>query len=486
MTQTTTKPTTQTTGGRAGALHADPRVAQALDALAASVADARATINDVRPADASRRTQFEDLLDSAANVRGRPLLYPYIGSGLGAGPLVELADGSVKFDMIEGIGVHFFGHSDGDLVRTAVEAALADTVMQGHLQMNAEAITFGRTLVDQAAKSSKLAHAFLCCSGAMANENALKVCMQKHHPADRVLAFSHCFMGRSTTMSQIGDSAAGRVGLPVWAHVDYVPFYDADLARREGQDAAIKKSVADLEAHIQRYPGRHACFVFELVQGEGGFNQAPADFHKALMEVCKENSIAVSVDEIQTFGRTMRMFCFDALGLGDYVDVVTIGKMSQVCAALFTDDYNPKPGLLSGTFLGSTVGLRVGKRIIERLRDGEYYGDNGAIARHHDIFREHVHALAKKHPDWFPVTAKAPDIVGGFGGMMRFTPFGGDKQAILSLCKTMFEQGVIAFYCGHGPFHVRFLPPLGVMQEADWPRVFAIVESSLAKVAQTK
>ena len=56
----------------------------------------------------------------------------------------------------------------------------------------------------------------------MANESALKVCQQKTNGAPRVIAFQDCFMGRSTTMAQIGDSAAGRVGIPLNAQVDYM------------------------------------------------------------------------------------------------------------------------------------------------------------------------------------------------------------------------------------------------------------------------
>src|SRR5690606_30775571 len=101
-------------------------------------------------------------------------------------------------------------------------------------------------------------------SGAMANESALKVCYQKNAPASRVIAFSDCFMGRSVTMAQIGDSAAGRVGIPLTTQVDYVPFYDPDLG-----EESTRNSVAFLQRYIERYPGQHACFVMELVQGEG-------------------------------------------------------------------------------------------------------------------------------------------------------------------------------------------------------------------------
>jgi len=462
-------------------------VRSSINAIVEELKKAQSTLTGVRGPIADRVASYEQTMSDAAKVRGRGMYYPYIGSGAGHGPLVELADGSVKYDMISGIGVHFFGHSDPDLVATAIEGAMGDTVMQGNLQMNEEAIRFMTTLVEQASKNSRLAHAFTCLSGAMANENALKVCFQKHAPASRVIAFRDCFMGRTWTMAQLGDSAAGRVGLPLNVDVDYMPFYDAARAKElcagdvSGETRHIDQCVGRLEEYIARYPKQHACFVFELIQGEGGFRTAPRAFHAALMDVCKANDIAVWTDEVQTFGRTDRMFCFESLELGDYVDVCTVGKMSQVCAALYTDDYNPKPGLLSGTFLGSTVGLRVGRRIIERLRDGDYYGPDGSNAAHHRMFVEQVRSLATKHPDWFPPSSSVADIVDGKGGMMRFTPFGGEKDPVVKLCHTLFDEGVIAFYCGHDPFHVRMLPPLGVMKPEQWGPVFAVVEKAMAQ-----
>ena len=463
-----------------------PSVRDAIDTIVRELGSRSAGIQEVRgPLSPELRQSYEDFMQNAARVRGRALLYPYVASGIGNGPLVELLDGSIKYDLITGIGVHFFGHSDPDLVRAALESATGDTVMQGHLMMNEDAIRFNEILIEEASRGSSLAHAFLCNSGAMANENALKVCYQKHEPAGRVIAFSHCFMGRTVTMSQIGDNAAGRQGVPLSTLVDYVPFYDHVAARRlsagdvSGPTRYIDMACWHLEQLIERYPGQHACFIFELIQGEGGFNTALPDFHRALMQICRDKSIAVWDDEIQTFGRTESLFCYDALGLGDLIDVATVGKLSQVCAALYTEEYNPRPGLLSGTFLGSSVGLRVGRRIIERLRDGDYYSPSDRIHRHYEIFESALRDLARRHPEWFPQTHLFHDVVAGYGGMMRFTPFAGKKEHVLKLCNVLFDEGVIAFYTGHGPYHVRFLPPLGVMDEAHWPRIFEIVERSL-------
>ncbi len=467
-------------------------VRSSIERIVGELESRRKAITGVRgPTSEGARQSYEEFMKLAGEVRGRPMLYPYIGSGIGNGALVELLDGSVKYDLITGIGVNFFGHSEPELVACALEAATNDVVMQGHLMMNEEAIRFSKALLDVAGRNSRLRHAFLCNSGAMANENALKVCYQKHAPASRVVAFSHCFMGRSVTMAQIGDSAAGRVGIPLSTQVDYMPFYDAVAARRmsagdvSGSTRFIDMCCWHLEQYLDRYPKQHACFIFELVQGEGGFNTALPEFHRALMEVCKGRGVAVWADEVQTFGRTEQMFCFDALGLGEYVDVSCVGKMSQVCVTLYTEEYNPQAGLLSGTFLGSSVGLRVGRRIIERLDRGGYYGEGGAIRRHHELFRKHVRSLAEKHPEWFPSHHEVEDIVGGYGGMMRFTPFGGRKEPVLALCKAMFEEGLIAFYCGHGPYHMRFLPALGVLRDEEWGPIFEIVERSMARIAPT-
>lgn len=460
-----------------------PAVSAAIQQIVGEVKSRSAQITDVRPAREGSKETYDSYLKRAADVRGRGLWFPYMGSGVGNGALVEMADGSVKWDMICGIGVHFFGHSDTDLTAAAVRGAVSDSVMQGNLQSNLDAYEFCETFMKEAKKNSRLEYIYLSTSGCMANENAVKVCYQKHAPASRVIAFKDCFMGRSVTMSQIGDSAANRIGLPLSTLVDYMPFYDAVAAERMGKNRYIDMSVMHLRQYVERYPKQHACFIFELVQGEGGFNVAPREYFKELMEFCKASGIAVWDDEIQSWGRTGRMFAYEDLDLGNYVDVFCVGKMTQVCATLFTKDYNPGPGLLSGTFIGGGVPFAVGKRVVERLRDGNYYGDNGVIMKNHRAFVDQVRALAAKHPAWFPKTPEVADLAGGRGGMMRFTPFGGAKDKVMNACKAMFDEGVITFYCGHGPYHIRMLPPLGTFNEADWPRVFACVEKGLAKVA---
>ncbi|MFM8816427.1 MAG: aminotransferase class III-fold pyridoxal phosphate-dependent enzyme [Phycisphaerales bacterium] len=462
-------------------LASDPAIAGHIDAIVAAARAAQARITGARPAAPARKAAFEQALARTAAVRGRGPLMPYLGAGMGNGPLVELADGSVKWDMINGIGVHMFGHGDPRMMAAALRGAMSDLCMQGNLASNPDSVAFAEFLVQEAARTSRLAHCFVTNSGCMANESALKVCMQKTGGAARVLAFQDCFLGRSVTMSQIGDAAAYRQGIPLSTLVDYMPFYDPQLGAR-----SIEMAVWHLKQYLHRYPGQHACFVMELVQGEGGFNVAPREFFMALIETCKAAKIPVWDDEVQSFGRTERMFCFETLDLGQHVDVVTVGKMSQACACLFAADMNPKPGLLSGTFTASTSAFAVGLEALRTMRDGGYYGPEGRNARLHASFRQHVARLVERNPSCFEPVRLAfgrehREWVGGTGGMCRFTPYGGNKDRVMKLLHAMFEEGVLAFYCGHDPYHVRMLPPVGVMQPEHWGPVFEIVERAMRR-----
>ena len=460
----------------------DPEVADLIERIVARVEALQTGFTGARPADPARKESYDAWLSRNGGVRGRASLYPYVGSGAGRGPLVELADGSVKWDMINGIGVHMFGHADGRMVRAGLRAAVADLVMEGNLQFNADSIAIAELLVAEASKGSSIRHAFITNSGCMANESALKVCQQKTGAAPRVIAFADCFMGRSTTMSQIGDGPAYRQGVVQNVLVDYMPFYDAAMGER-----SIEMAAWHLEQVIHRYPGQHSCFVIEPVQGEGGFKVAPREFFVRLMTICRKAGIPVWADEVQSFGRTERMFAFQMMDLGEFVDVVTIGKMSQVCACLFTEAMNPKAGLLSGTFSSSVSAFQSGLEALTILRDGGYYGPDGRNARLHAAFREHADRLVAAHPEWFPPARDSlgraqPSLVGGVGGMMRLTPFGGDKDRIMKLLHAMFDEGVIAFICGHGPYHVRMLAPVGVMEPAHMGPVFEVIERAFRKV----
>ncbi|MFK7768803.1 MAG: aminotransferase class III-fold pyridoxal phosphate-dependent enzyme [Mariniblastus sp.] len=449
----------------------DPRLAEAKKLILEAVADHQKHLVSVRPPEPEFAQDYEAILAKFGDIRGAATFFPFLGSGIGNGPFVELADGSVKLDMITGIGVHGYGHSHPDLISAGIDAAIGDTVMQGNLQQNTNSFDIVKLLTETACESgAELKHCFLTTSGAMANENSLKMAFQHNHPANRVIAFSHCFAGRTLGLAQVTDKAKYRVGLPDTIAVDYIPFF-----KHDNPEKSTEVAVNHFKYHLDRHPGKYAALWMELIQGEGGYYPGDENFFKALCDVARENNVAVIADEVQTFCRTTRPYAFQHFNLDKHVDLVTIGKISQVCATLFTENYKPKPGLISQTFTGSTWAITAAHTIVKGLIDNGNFGEDGKNISLHNKFASGLQAIGEKHPG----SISGPH---GLGGMVAFTPFDGSAEVAREMVKRLYDAGLMSFMAGGNPSRVRFLMPLGCVNESHIDLACQIIEAVVAEM----
>jgi 4-aminobutyrate aminotransferase-like enzyme len=417
----------------------------------------------------SAKTQFIESgkleVDKVGKIRGRPLQYSYVGTGAGRGPYVELSDGSIKLDLINGIGIHLMGHSHPRVIKATVRGALCDIVNQGNLQPNKEYRIFLDKLVGLAAKKSRIKYGWLATCGTMANENALKLSRQKHTPARMMLSFKNAFAGRSTAMAELTDNAAYKVGLPEYHEVLRIPFFD------KKNPQTIDATMRVLKDHVAKHEGNISVFSFEPMLGEGGYQAAPREFFIPILEFCKSNKIAIWADEVQTFTRTGEVFAFETLDIGSYIDLCTIAKTAQVGATLYTEEYNPQPGLIAGTFSGATTCLSAGIEILDMLQEG-YLGPNGRIM---DIHRKFISMLNELNE----TTCKGLLYdAGGMGLMIAVTPYDGKKEQVDALLKRLFNNGIIAFSCGKDPVRIRFLIP-AIIEDKDINIAKSIIEKSI-------
>ncbi|HWU42244.1 MAG TPA: hypothetical protein VN132_02360, partial [Bdellovibrio sp.] len=124
--------------------------------LVGEVTKINSQLTGIRAAQNEFKDSGKQKIDAAGLYRGRPLHYPYMGTSAGRGPYVELEDGSVKLDLINGIGIHLMGHSHPRVITAAVRGALSDILNQGNLQPNNEYRLFTEKMVKIASRKSRL------------------------------------------------------------------------------------------------------------------------------------------------------------------------------------------------------------------------------------------------------------------------------------------------------------------------------------------
>ena len=82
----------------AAQLFNDPRLVEAKRFIREAFGEHQAKLSGVRPPSADFSADYHSTIEAFGQARGGNLLFSYIGSGVGAGALVELGDGSVKYD----------------------------------------------------------------------------------------------------------------------------------------------------------------------------------------------------------------------------------------------------------------------------------------------------------------------------------------------------------------------------------------------------
>lgn len=448
----------------------DPRVAEARRLLAAALADAQAQLPGPHGAQTELVEHYKLLLERLAVARGGATYFPYLSSGIGNGPLVELADGSVKFDFITGIGVHGLGHSHPQMLDATIDAALEDTIMQGNLQQHPPSLHLCERMLTLANQhGAKLAHCLLSTSGAMANENALKIAFHNRAPADRLFAIDNCFAGRSIATAQLTDRPQYRQGIPTALAVDYLP-----MVTTESSAAEVAAGLAAMKKTLARYPGKHAAVWLELVAGEGGYYPANPAYIRGICELSRAAGALVIFDEVQSFSRLSQPFAFQHFGYNDFADIVTFGKITQVCGTLYRTELKPKGPLLSQTFIAASSSIAAGHRVLDCLESAACFGAASQNMARHEIYVARMSDLAKR----FPGKLSGP---WGCGMMFAFTPGDGTDPVATRMVHALYEAGLMSFLAGHDPARIRFLPPPAVTTQSHIHQACDIIEAVVSK-----
>lgn len=444
----------------------NPEISEHFNKLFSAILIEQQKFNKVKPADADKKDLIINKLKDYEQLRGRGFFFNFMASGRGHGPFVELVDGSVKYDLICALGVNLLGHSHPVHIKANLDAARSDAVMCGNLLPYQEAYELAQSFLPMV-KGSRLKHFFYACSGSSSNDTALKIIWQKKAPNYRVIAFQKAFAGRSVAMQDVTYNQGYREGMPKAIEVDHVPHFNY-----KDPENSLKNTLDALNALIEKNGNTYACLTIELIQGEAGFIYGTKEYYEGIFKWAREKGIYIWVDEIQSFARTHQMFAYQMFGLDEYVDVVTVAKVLQACGTFFTEELNPKPGLIAGTFNGSLAALNAGKATVRYLSEGNFYGEKGRIKEIEKKFLAKFKSLSEG-----TCKGKIP-YYGGIGTMLSFEVGDGSADVTNKFIKQLFENGIITFSAGKDPMRVRFLLPLSLLDE-HIDDIFNIVEKTV-------
>ncbi|MEU5761857.1 adenosylmethionine--8-amino-7-oxononanoate transaminase [Nocardia sp. NPDC047648] len=303
-----------------------------------------------------------------------------------AGTRLTLADGR---ELVDGMSswwaaIHGYRHP-------VLDAALVDQsrrmshVMFGGLT-HEPAARLAELLVEST--PAGLEKVFLCDSGSVSVEVAVKMCLQYWRSLGkpekrRLLTWRGGYHGDTFTPMSVCDPDGGMHSLWTDVLVNQV-FAPVPPSEYRPQYAA------ELERLIAAHAGELAAVVVEpLVQGAGGMRWHHPGYLTDLRRLCDEHGVLLVFDEIATgFGRTGTLFAADVAGVSP--DVMCVGKAltggyltlaAALCTTRIAETISAAHGgLMHGpTFMGNPLACAVAVASIELLRSRDWRGEVARI-----------------------------------------------------------------------------------------------------------
>jgi len=371
------------------------------------------------------------------------------------------ADGNELIDFAGGIGVLNVGHRHPK-VMAAVRDQLDRYTHTSFQVLPYEPYIALAEKLNAIVPTGRPNKTILMSTGAEAVENAVKIArVATGRPA--IIAFAGAFHGRTAIgMALTGKYAPYKIGFgPLPAEVYHIPFPDPLHGTSEEESLTALRSLFKVTVE----PGRVAAIILEPVQGEGGFNVAPAGFLRTLRGICDEHGILLIADEIQSgFGRTGRMFAIEHSGVP--IDLMTIAKslgggfpISAVSGAAEIMDAVP-PGGLGSTYAGSPLACAAALAVLEVMEEQDLLS---ASERLGDAMKRRLKDIHQAD------NSACLANIRGLGGMVAVdlvTESGApDTAAARATIEAAARRHLVLLTCGPYANAIRFLMPLTIPDE---------------------
>jgi len=369
-------------------------------------------------------------------------------------------EGKEYIDFAAGIAVNNTGHSNPQIV-AAVKAQL------DNFSHTCSTVTPYTSFVELAEKIVDIApghydkKAAFVTTGSEAVENAIKLA-RAYTKRSGIIAFKGGFHGRTNMcMGLTGKVAPYKAGFgPFPNEIYHIPYPNSyhNVSDEDSLSALQDLFTCDID------PDRVAAIIFEPIQGEGGFYQAPASWAKKIREICDKHGIVLICDEIQTgFARTGKMFACEHIGVEP--DLITMAKgmaggfpLSGVVGKAEIMDSGMLGGV-GGTYAGSALGCTAALQVMDIIKKENLCEKAQHIGL---LFKEQLVEMQKDIPQIGDIRQVGAMIAIELNDPETQTPLANITK---QLVKNSNLAGVILLSCGIKGNVIRFLPPLTIEPE---------------------
>lgn len=253
-----------------------------------------------------------------------------------------------------------------------------------HIMFGGLAHEQASNLCEKLVKLTNLDAVFLCDSGSVSVEVALKTAIlyQKAKGLEKYkfIALNHAYHGDTLGAMSVCDQINSMHSI----YGSYLPQHIFVKEPKMGFESDFSEALEDLKAKLEIYHKEIAGFIVEpVVQGAGGMRIYNPNYLKEAKKLCEKYDVLFIADEIATgFGHTGKMF---ATQWADIIpDIMTIGKGLtggyMTMAAMITSSKisevisNSQIGVLmhGPTFMGNPLACSVANASIDLLLESNW------------------------------------------------------------------------------------------------------------------
>ncbi|WP_028467002.1 MULTISPECIES: diaminobutyrate--2-oxoglutarate transaminase [Nisaea] len=367
-----------------------------------------------------------------------------------SGAEITGADGKTYIDFLAGCSSLNYGHNDEDMKQALVDYITSDGITHG-LDFHTEAKgafleAFDRIILQPREMDYRLQ--FTGPTGANAVEAALKLA-RKVTGRDRIVAFTNGFHG--VTLGALACTGNGYHRKGASRPLDGVDRMPYEGALGNGIDSL--KVLEEMYRNPSSGFEAPAAFILETVQGEGGLNDASAEWLQGVERLARELGSLLIIDDIQAgCGRTGTFFSFEKMGIAP--DIVTMAKSLSgmglpFAMVLLRPDLDIwSPAEHNGTFRGNNHAFVTARVTLEK------FWSDASFSQKVEAKAELLEERLKK------IAIKTGGKVKG-RGMFRGVDVGSGELAD-EICRECFENGLIIETSGAFGEVVKVLAPLSI------------------------